>query len=52
MNLQELIELTKNRLHKANNDMTIAYQEGRMQDYYRFKEEMVEIEKILEKLQS
>lgn len=52
MNIQELIQLTINRLNKTNNDMTIAYQEGRMEDYYRLKDEASEIEKILEKLNS
>lgn len=52
MNIQEIIQLTINRLSKTNNDMSIAYHEGRMEDYYRLKDEAIEIEKILEKLNS
>lgn len=52
MYINELIQLTQNKLNTILNQANLAFQEGRAEDYARLIDEAKEIEAVLLKLNS
>ncbi len=52
MYINELIQLTQNKLNTILNKANLAFQEGRAEDYARLIDEAKEIEAVLLKLNS
>ena len=52
MYINELKQLTQNKLNTALNQANLAFQEGRAEDYARLMDEAKEIEAVLLKLNS
>jgi len=52
MYTQEILTLTQNKLNTLLNQASLAYQEGRAEDYDRFQEQIEEVQKLIEKINS
>lgn len=52
MKIEELLQLATNKLNSLQNRKNIAYMSGDMDSFYKLEEEIQEVEKILEKLNS
>lgn len=52
MYTQEILTLTQNKLNTLFNQATLAYQEGRAEDYARLQEQIEEVQKLIEKINS
>jgi hypothetical protein len=52
MYTQEILTLTQNKLNTLLNQATLAYQEGRAEDYARLQEQIEEVQKLIEKINS
>jgi hypothetical protein len=52
MKLEEIKQLVTNKLNVLQDKKNLAYISGDMDGYYKIEEEILEIEKILEKLNS
>lgn len=50
MKLDELIQLAQNKKNSLQDKKNLAYINGNMEDYYSLEEEILEVEKIIEKL--
>ena len=52
MKLEELLQLAKNKLNSLQETKNITYMRGDMEEYYKLESEILEVEKIIEKLNS
>jgi len=52
MKLEEILQLAKNKLNSLQELRNIAYMRGDMDEYYKLESEVLEVEKIIEKLNS
>jgi hypothetical protein len=52
MYTQEILTLTQNKLTTLSNQANLAYQEGRAEDYTRLQEQIEEVQKLIEKINS
>jgi hypothetical protein len=50
MKIEELIQLATNKKNSLIEKKNLAYMSGDMETYYQIEEEILEIEKIIEKL--
>lgn len=52
MKIEELIQLAINKKNSLVDKKNLAYMNGETEQFYKIEEEIVEVEKILEKLNS
>jgi hypothetical protein len=52
MNIDQLKEIMTNKLSSIRSQAGQAYNEGRLEDYYRLQDEEKEIQLVLDKLNS
>jgi hypothetical protein len=52
MKIEEIIQLATNKKNSLVEKKNLAYMSGDMDGYYKIEEEILEVEKILEKLNS
>lgn len=52
MKIEEIIQLATNKKNSLVEKKNLAYMSGNMDGYYKIEEEILEVEKILEKLNS
>lgn len=52
MKIEELLQLADNKLKSLQDKKNLAYMSGDMDTYYKIEEEIQEVEKIIEKLNS
>lgn len=52
MKLEEILQIAKNKLNSLQESRNLAYMRGDMDIYYKLEEEILDVEKILEKLNS
>lgn len=52
MKIEELIQLATNKKNSLIEKKNLAYMSGDMDTYYKLEEEILEVEKIIEKLSS
>jgi hypothetical protein len=50
MKIEEIIQLAANKKNSLVEKKNLAYMSGDMDSYYKIEEEILEVEKILEKL--
>jgi ABC-type taurine transport system substrate-binding protein len=50
MKLEEILQLAKNKLNLLQEARNLAYMRGDIDEYYKIEPEVLEIEKIIEKL--
>lgn len=52
MKIEELIQIVSNKRDALNEQRNLAFMSGKIEDVLRLEEEIKEVEKILEKLNS
>jgi hypothetical protein len=52
MKIEEIIQLATNKKNSLVEKKNLSYMSGDMDSYYKIEEEILEVEKILEKLNS
>ena len=50
MKIEEIVQLANNKLNSLQDRKNIAYMSGDMDAFYKLEKEILEVEKIIEKL--